>query len=98
MAVIPKNGLFACVLQGDSPIAALLVNVVHISFLDCVFVGFYFLLFSIGQMDALVLVRSTFLFCVVERNTPIAARISGCRLVSCLYADRNAGQGNSGTG
>lgn len=55
-----KYQLFACVFQGNSPIPALLVYVIHISFLYSILIGFHICLFLGGEVDVLVLVRLAF--------------------------------------
>ncbi len=90
-----KYQLFACVFQGNSPIPALLVYVIHISFLYSVLIGFHICLFLGGKVDVLVLVRLSFLFCVVKGNAPISSRIPCGGAVSGLNTHGNAGKRNS---
>ena len=45
-----KYQLFACVFQGNSPIPALLVYVIHISFPYSVLIGFHICLFLGGNV------------------------------------------------
>lgn len=90
-----KYQLFACVFQGNSPVPALLVYIIHISFLYSVLIGFYFCFFLGGQMDILVLVRLAFLFSVVKSNTPISSGIPCGGAISGLNAHGNAGKCDS---
>ena len=68
------------------------MNVIRVYlFLIFLVLNDFFLLLR-GQMDALILIRSTLLLCVVECDSPVTSRIVSCCGICCLNAYRNTSQ------